>query len=349
MTDRQQQYTWRRFGATFAGGYVGLSLAFAVMHPIDTLKTQLQASASNLHNTTAYTRAAATNWRSVMRQLSRGFWASVLGAGPQGAARLSTYEMVKFQLADPRYGLLGQQYYMLSVVTAAVLGDFASSIVKVPREVLTSRLQTLSIGNSGSAALTTWDVVKVIYRRDGARGFFRGFWSTTARDCPFMMILFSSYESMKSNIMHLPFVGDSDGRGRVGMGLSTLCGGVSGGMAGFVTTPFDVIKTRIMTAGSSVPEIQTKRHAKNVDSKHHQRSIKQLPKRPQVVHARSVSTSVSASSPPTMYTTAQQIYTQYGLRGFFIGALPRSAWWFCVCSIFFPTYEVTKSFIWTGK
>ena len=27
---------------------------------------------------------------------------------------------------------------------------------------------------------------------------------------------------------------------------------------------------------------------------------------------------------------------------FFVGAIPRSLWWFCVCSIFFSTYEVMK-------
>ena len=112
------------------------------------------------------------------------------------------------------------------MIVPAVLGDFASSIVKVPREVITSRMQ---IGHDSSM-----HVIQQIVKRDGVRGLFRGFWSTTARDCPFMIILFGSYEGLKS-------------RFDVSLLGSTILAGACGGVSGLVTTPLDVIKTRIMT------------------------------------------------------------------------------------------------------
>jgi hypothetical protein len=108
-----------------------------------------------------------------------------------------------------------------------------------------------------------------------------------------MVILFTCYEHMKGRAT---IAGHPLSRWE-----STLYGGVSGGLAGFLTTPPDVIKTRIMTERSGVV--------------------------------------------PSMTEVAQTLYKQNGLRAFFTGAVPRSIWWFSVCSIFFPIYETSKAFL----
>ena len=51
----------------FIAGAGGLSAAFAIMHPLDTLKTRIQASSRHL----------------TASSLFRGFLPSVLGAAPQ--------------------------------------------------------------------------------------------------------------------------------------------------------------------------------------------------------------------------------------------------------------------------
>lgn len=72
-----------------------------------------------------------------------------------------------------------------------------------------------------------------------------------------------------------------------------LWGGVSGALAAWLTTPFDVIKTRVMTAAEAM--------------------------------------------------TIGQAFRSIGPTGLFAGAGPRSAWWFCVSSVFFATYERLRS------
>jgi solute carrier family 25 (mitochondrial S-adenosylmethionine transporter), member 26 len=311
-------YTFNRFGATFIGGYAGLSLAFAAMHPVDTLKTQMQAGQCHQSLTQVLRNA------SFHRQLGRGFLASVLGAGPQGGARLSTYELTKYHLLKR----FGDKDSILAVVIAAVIGDFASSIVKVPREIVTSRLQTSK--GSSTAAIT-----REIYSGQGLTGFFRGFWSTTARDCPFMVILFGSYESMKLRSSYLPFVGDQQS---LNMVISSLYGGISGGIAAFVTTPLDVIKTRIMTAAPC------KQPAGNRGVSSEQiHTIEQTRRR--AATSRSMTMSAGSSASNSMFEVSKSLYREGGTRMFFIGAIPRSAWWFCVCGIFFPTYETTKKYV----
>lgn len=60
----------------FAAGAVALSLAFALVHPLDTYKTHQQS----IH----HPGYALSKWSSTYaRSLSRGFLVSVLGAVPQ--------------------------------------------------------------------------------------------------------------------------------------------------------------------------------------------------------------------------------------------------------------------------
>eukprot|EP00128_Syssomonas_multiformis_P017006 Colp12_sorted_trinity150504_noHs@31631 len=83
-------------------------------------------------------------------------------------------------------------------------------------------------------------------------------------------------------------------------GETILWGGVAGALAGFSTTPMDVVKTQIMTHEAA-----------------EQRKMKYV---------------------------ITSILQERGPGGFFTGAMPRSGWWFCVCSIFFATMERVRSY-----
>jgi solute carrier family 25 S-adenosylmethionine transporter 26 len=202
-----------------AGGF-GLATAFAIMHPLDTLKTQLQTNSINL------------------KQLTRGFYVSFLLAFPQGGLRLSTMEYTKSHLKT-------KLDYNIASALAAICGDTASSVVKVPREVITQRLQS-----GMDPTKNTLKTIKLIINEQGPMGLFRGFWSTTARDWPFMVILFTTYDAFKNSHSVKINQGRKDFI-EISKLSSTFFGGVSGFLAGFFTTPFDVIKTKIMTTKGS--------------------------------------------------------------------------------------------------
>lgn len=280
----------KNLAVNFTSGGFALATAFAVMHPLDTLKTQLQ-----------------TNSFVSYRTLSRGFLTSFLLAAPQGGLRLSSYEFTKKFLSKGNESSV----ILISAVSACV-GDTVSSIVKVPREVITARLQSgvdkeILSKSKVSPALGTF---RLIVRDQGVRGLFKGFFSTTLRDWPFMVILFSSYETFKKN--HHRFTNSDEEEDLTTM-KSTFYGGVSGilyfltkgALAGFLTTPFDVIKTKIMTS--------------------------------------------SGTHSTTIPSIARQI-SRSGFNKFFVGGSARTVWWyykyliqrFCVCSIFFPLYEGGK-------
>ena len=109
----------------------------------------------------------------------------------------------------------------------------------MPTEVVKSRMQT---GQFTSARGAVWQIAS----REGiAGGLFAGFGSFLLRDLPFDAIEFASYEQMK--ITWSSVSGDSENE--IGKHESAAIGAAAGMLTGAVTTPLDVVKTRLMTQG----------------------------------------------------------------------------------------------------
>ena len=205
----------------FMSGGVALATSFSLMHPLDTLRVHLQKSKES--------RIKFGGYKNFLRFSSRGFLPSALMSFPQGGVRLATYEYSKENLS-PYLPLI------INSATCAVLGDLSSSFIKIPKELITQKIQTGQYNN-------TREVMKDVLMRRDFFSLYRGTASTLMRDFPFMVSLFSSYDFIKYQ---------KQKREQEGNNMSTLeftlTGGLSGGFAGFITTPCDVIKTRIMTS-----------------------------------------------------------------------------------------------------
>lgn len=141
-----------------------------------------------------------------------------------------TYESVKRSL---RY-FLPQAYESspLVLIAAATLGEISACSVRVPAEVLKQRMQVMHYKDSlRKAALH-------LYRTEGSLGFYRGFQATIQREIPFACLQYPLYEYFKGASRAQP--GES--------WKGALCGSLAGGISGFLTTPLDVVKTRVMLA-----------------------------------------------------------------------------------------------------
>lgn len=110
-----------------------------------------------------------------------------------------------------------------------------SCVLRVPVDVVKQRLQVCRYTHLGEG-------ISHIVRRDGYRGFYRGFGATLFRDIPFSCIQFPLYEWLNRQ------------SGATSPVERALVGCVSGSFAALVTTPLDVVKTRVMlnesTAGA---------------------------------------------------------------------------------------------------
>lgn len=87
----------------------------------------------------------------------------------------------------------------------------------------------------------TWrEAVTNILASSGPKGFFAGWSALALRDLPFDIIEFPLYEALKSTWA------EKKG-GKLETWESSVCGSLAGGLAAGLTTPLDVVKTRLMT------------------------------------------------------------------------------------------------------
>ena len=123
---------------------------------------------------------------------------------------------------------------------AASLGEIAACAVRVPTEVIKQRAQASQFPSS-------WATLQNIISQRSKIGLtgvwqelYRGWTVTVLREVPFTMIQFPLWESMKQRRAR------STGKETVSAYESGAFGSVAGAIAAGITTPLDVLKTRMM-------------------------------------------------------------------------------------------------------
>lgn len=218
---------WVAFGA---GALAGLAVDLSLF-PLDTIKTRLQSSAGF---------AASGGFKG----LYQGIGSIALGSAPSSALFFIAYEYTGRTLAKhSTQGFMGH-------LIATTIGEIVSSLARVPADVVKSRQQVENAVVGPAARTTLWSAIAKVYEegsRPNARSrfgaFYTGWLSSIVREIPFGCIQFPLFSYLKS------LAGASSGpEGKLSMPLTALCGMVAGSVAGSLTTPLDVVKTRIMLA-----------------------------------------------------------------------------------------------------
>ncbi|KAF9934880.1 hypothetical protein FBU30_010147 [Linnemannia zychae] len=265
-----------------AGAMAGTAVDTALF-PLDTLKTRLQSKAGF---------AASGGFRGVYS----GLTSAVIGSAPGASMFFVTYEGLKATLSSVFPD--SRQAPMVHMMSASG-GEIAACFVRVPTEVIKQRMQAKHFN-------TTTAAVKSVIQNEGILGFYRGYFSTVAREIPFTCIQFPLYEYMKKSYAFFTH------RKAVDPWEAAICGSIAGGIAAAITTPLDVIKTRLMLS---------------------QRS-----------HAG------AGGAPSSAYysgitSTFKRILAEEGARALFSGIGPRVMWISIGGSIFFGVYEKSKALL----
>ncbi|KAL5779031.1 hypothetical protein ACOSQ2_009768 [Xanthoceras sorbifolium] len=207
-----------RFDSALAGGTAGV-IVEAALYPIDTIKTRLQA--------------ARGGGKINLKGLYSGLVGNLAGVLPASAIFLGVYEPVKQKLLKT----LPENLSALAHLTAGAVGGAASSLVRVPTEVIKQRMQT---GQFASAP----EAVRLIVRKEGFKGLYAGYGSFLLRDLPFDAIQFCIYEQL---LLGYKLAAQRN----LSNAENAIIGAFAGGITGAITTPLDVIKTRLMVQGSA--------------------------------------------------------------------------------------------------
>ena len=224
--------------------------------------------------------------------------------------------------------------YQHSDIETGFLADFAASFVYVPSEVLKTRLQLQGRYNnpffqSGYNYRSTLDAFRTIIRQEGFSALFYGYKATIFRDLPFSAIQFAIYEQEQKWAKQ--WAGTRD----IGLGLEIVTGATAGGMAGVITCPLDVVKTRIQTQlnpheGDPSPARPAAIQNKSSASPPRSPSMQSLGQR-RHISTSSPSTSIAARGCANLDTSSvitglKLIYKTEGVAGWFRGVGPRAVW-----------------------
>ncbi|EIW59313.1 S-adenosylmethionine transporter [Trametes versicolor FP-101664 SS1] len=252
-----------------AGGLAGTAVDL-LFFPIDTVKTRLQSSQGFI---------SAGGFKGVYK----GVGSVVVGSAPGAAVFFCTYDTLKKTIPLP------SEYAPVTHMIAASMGEVAACSIRVPTEVIKTRMQTSTYGAAAQSSLTA---ARLVMSTQGIRGFYRGYGSTIMREIPFTSLQFPLYELLKNRLARIldrPLHAYE----------AAVCGSFSGGVAAALTTPLDVLKTRVM-----------------------------LDLRDSAKHAQ-----------PSLATRFREIYTVEGPKALFAGVVPRTLWISAGGAVFLGVYE----------
>ncbi|PNS18458.1 hypothetical protein CAC42_6275 [Sphaceloma murrayae] len=214
-----------------AGALAGTTVD-TLLFPLDTLKTRLQSPSGFLSS-------------GGFRGIYSGLGSAVIGSAPGAALFFVSYDGVKRFFASPTTPRSRLHEASIHALAASV-GEVAACAVRVPTEVVKQRAQAGQYPSSLSA-------LKGILDLRATHGFarmwtelYRGWGITIMREVPFTVLQFPLWEGLKGWSSRRS-VGQG-GSGEVSAAESAVFGSLSGAVAAGLTTPLDVLKTRMMLA-----------------------------------------------------------------------------------------------------
>ncbi|XP_013649745.2 LOW QUALITY PROTEIN: mitochondrial substrate carrier family protein E [Brassica napus] len=262
---QDQFFVWREF---VWGGIAG-AFGEGMMHPVDTLKTRLQSQI--IMNASQRQKSIPQMLRTVwvgdgLKGFYRGIAPGVTGSLATGATYFGVIESTKKWIEESHPNLGGHWVHFI----AGAIGDTLGSFVYVPCEVIKQRMQIQGTSSSWSSFISRNSVpVKPrgdmygyytgmfqagssILKEQGPKGLYAGYWSTLARDVPFagLMVMFYEAELLKD-------LTDQGKKKFPQFGVNSsieglVLGGLAGGLSAYLTTPLDVVKTRLQVQGTTI-------------------------------------------------------------------------------------------------
>ncbi|KAG8935264.1 hypothetical protein FRC03_002150 [Tulasnella sp. 419] len=180
---------------------------------------------------TGFWDAVAKVWRAEgVRGLWKGAGTTMVIAVPSQTAYMVTYDSLKHMMNLP------SSLQILNPLVAGIVARSMISSVASPLELFRTRLQsTPSHPDVPHTLRSVLSGVRAMVRAQGVQSLWKGLGPTLWRDVPFSGIYWAGYESLKAQL---------NKTGREGPIVAFASGAISGTTAAFLTSPFDVLKTR---------------------------------------------------------------------------------------------------------
>uniref|UniRef100_A0A146KZL7 Solute carrier family 25 member 44 n=3 Tax=Lygus hesperus TaxID=30085 RepID=A0A146KZL7_LYGHE len=219
------------------------------LYPLTLIKTRLQIQKHDSMYSGLLDAGSKIYKTEGLSGLYRGFWVSSVQI-VSGVGYIATYESTRHVL---------KQYEVSNTVKALVSGSVASLVgqtIIVPFDVISQHLMFLGLANvpdgkmmlnplglsvdpSRSKFRTTIDIAQIIYKTDGIKGFYRGYFASLCTYVPNSALWWTFYHIYQDELYKLLPSSASH--------LLVQC--IAGTLGGFTTTlitnPMDTIRARL--------------------------------------------------------------------------------------------------------
>ncbi|KAJ5383110.1 hypothetical protein N7517_001021 [Penicillium concentricum] len=335
-----------------AGAFAAVVVDF-VVYPFDTLKTRVQSP--NYEKVFKDARTGAVQRKVLFQGLYQGVWSVVFSTIPASGAFFTTYEAVKHIMYNsstkyptsitggkataPEGSLNSLRLpFTHSLPTpimhgiASSAGEMVSCLMLTPAEVLKQNAQMIQGRQTNKSAMGQ---VLLRFRRHPWR-LWSGYTALVGRNLPTTALQFPLFEYVRSRLIarRRQWKANRSNTGRSPSeqseqlveraGLTGIAAACSGTVAATVTTPIDVIKTRVMLSASdssmSSQDQSTRAgtHGSEVLSSEAQ---------------------TKAKPNKSLISVGRDIIRYEGIRGLFKGGLIRAGWTAIALGLYLSLYE----------
>ncbi|KAI8319581.1 mitochondrial carrier [Martensiomyces pterosporus] len=229
----------------FAIGAVAGGIGATVVYPIDLVKTRMQNQRVAVVGEMMY-KNSIDCFRKVIRNegilgLYRGLGPQLVGVAPEKAIKLTVNDFVRARLTDKESGKIkfaGELFAGGIAGASQVVFTNPLEIVKIRLQVQGEILKEASgLGPASASPIARRGAVTIV-KELGLIGLYKGASACLLRDVPFSAIYFPCYSHIKKDIFN-------EGERQLGIVDLLLAGAIAGMPAAYLTTPADVIKTRL--------------------------------------------------------------------------------------------------------
>ncbi|KAK2732001.1 mitochondrial aspartate-glutamate transporter agc1 [Myotisia sp. PD_48] len=222
----------------FALGSIAGAFGAFMVYPIDLVKTRMQNQRSARVGETLYLNSLDCAKKVIRNEGVLGLYSGVIpqliGVAPEKAIKLTVNDLARGFFSNNDTGKIKLPHEILAGGTAGA----CQVVFTNPLEIVKIRLQVqgeIAKNVNGTPRRSAMWIVKNL----GLMGLYKGASACLLRDVPFSAIYFPTYAHLKSD-----FFGESPTH-KLGVLQLLTAGAIAGMPAAYLTTPCDVIKTRL--------------------------------------------------------------------------------------------------------
>ncbi|CAK7267180.1 Cu/Pi carrier [Sporothrix epigloea] len=232
-------YSGTYYAACTFGGLLACGLTHTAVTPLDLVKVRRQVDAklykSNVQGWGLIYRAEG------LRGIMTGWSPTLFGYSAQGAFKYGWYEYFKKTYSDAVGPERAHRYKTSVYLAASASAEFLADIALCPFEAVKVRMQ----GSLQSPYKGTFDGLRQISAAEGVAGLYKGLYPLWARQIPYTMMKFASFETIVEMIYARLPGSKGDYSKAAQTGVSFTGGYLAGILCAIVSHPADVMVSKL--------------------------------------------------------------------------------------------------------